>query len=335
MSMSPGGDRHAAQIFGFDTPEEAQTKQFNDMNPGLSAARQTLLTKATSLADRPYQAYTGERVAGLSDNENMGLEKARSGYGDSRAYFDKAGQTIDSVAGSNWDDKARSQFMDPYVGGVVDTALRKENTAYQQDQNALRLKSASVGAFGGDREALLETSGQQKHLQTVGDITSKGYSDAYNTAFANWQSDKTMKLNAARDYESVGGDLSRLNSDQIQNLMQTGNADRVVRQLGNDAQYSAFIEKRDWDVNNLQPLIASISAVGGGTPSRANAPSSNGAADALGMVSAIAGYFGKNKKTTNTSTAQQDENAYGPMTDYSQGGGSDYGGGSYYGGGEE
>lgn len=298
MSISPAGDRHAAKIFGFDTPEEAQLKQFNAMNPGLSAARGALLTKATALADRPYQAYTGERVAGLSGNENMGASLSRTGFDSSKDYYSKAGKTIDDVAGSTWNADTQKQYMDPYVGQVVDTALRKEGTAYQQDQNALRSKTASMGAFGGSRATLLEAQGQQKHLQTVGDITSKGYSDAYNTAFSNWQSDKAMKLAAARDYESVGGDLSKLNSDQIQNLMQTGNADRVVRQLGNDAQYSAFIEKRDWDVNNLQPLIASISAVGGGTPSRAATPTSNGAADTLGLISTLVGYFGKNSSTS-------------------------------------
>lgn len=324
MSISPGGDRHAAKIFGFDTPEEAQTKQFETLNPGLLAARSTLLSKATALTDRPYTAYTGERVAGLSGNESQALDMAAKGSAGARENYGKATNLIDNVSGQAWDQKTIDQYMNPYTKNVVDQTLKRENTAYQQGQNQLRGQAAAQGAFGGDRATLLEAAGRGKHLQAVGDITAQGYASAYNDAFSKWQADNDRKMSAARAYENVGGDINRMDSAQIEDLLKTGGADRVLRQLVDDNKYNAFIEQRDWNVTNLQPLMQALSAYGGTNPGQPS-QQSNAAADTLGAISAIVGYFGKNSQTNSSGYNAN-------STGYSTTGGVN-GGGVYYGAG--
>lgn len=249
------------------------------------------ISRGDALSKRPYSGYKGPRVAGLSGNEQRAVSLADTGYGQSRNYLDKAGQTIDGVAGSTWNGDTAKQYMNPYVDNVVNNTLRKEGEAYQKNQNQIRGNAARVGAFGGSRATLLETEGTKNHLEAVGDITDKGYSDAFNNAFTNWNQDQNRKLQAAQAYESVGGDLSRMNNDQIQGLLQTGGADRVVRQLNDDVLYSNFIENRDWDVNNFGTLLDSIRTArseGGSS----NASRSNAAGEVVGAVSSIAGYFG-------------------------------------------
>jgi hypothetical protein len=50
-------------------------------------------------------------------------------------------------------------------------------------------------------------------------------------------------------------------------LMQTGALDRNVRQAQNDFDYGQFLERRDWSVNNLTPLLQAISTARGPTGS--------------------------------------------------------------------
>lgn len=281
--------------------------------------------RAQKLADRPYQAYTGERVAGLSGNETQALNLAATGGKDARGYYDKAGALIGDVAGSAWNQDTIDKYVNPYIKNVVDQTLKRENTAYQQGQNAIRGQAATQGAFGGDRATLLEAAGRGKHLQAVGDITAQGYASAYNDAFQKWQSDNERKMGAARAYESVGGDISRLNSQQISDLLQTGQADRVIRQLTNDTQYSAFIEKRDWDVSNLQPLLSAISVAKGGQQANPQ-NTSNAAGDVLGTISTLVGFFGKNggggKYDAGSSGYSGAEGVNGGGVYYGAGGGS-------------
>lgn len=323
MSMTQTGERHAAQIFGIDSNEEAANRAWNERNAPWQAARTTLLNRATELASRPYQGYSGERVAGLSGNEMMAMDRAARGDSESRQYYDKAGRMIDDVAGSEFNADTQKKYMDPYIKNVVDVALRNEKEAYSQGQNELKGRLATMGAFGGDRGTLLEAQGRGEHLQAVGDITTRGYSQAFSDAFSRWQSDNDRKLRASQAYESVGGDISRLNNDQIANLMQTGGADRVIRQLQNDVMYSAFIERRDWDVTNLQPLLQAVSASGESSPAAMPQSTANAAGETIGAISSIIGYFGSRNGGGGSN--------YGMSgTGYSSGGAP---GGTYYGAG--
>ncbi len=260
-------------------------------NTQLGTDSMDAINRSRTIADRPYVPYTKDRVAGLSGNEVNALDLAGKSGKKTGEYLDKAGNVIDNVADQEWNADTASKWMDPYVGGVVDQTLKRENTAYQQNQNTLRGNAAKQNAFGGDRATLLEAASTGKHLQAVGDITAEGYSKAYQNAFQNWQGDNDRKLRAAQAYDSVGGDIQRMESGQIEDLMKTGNADRVLRQLTNDADYSAFVEQRDWSANNIKPLLSAISSARGGNISTEGTNSSGAL---LGSIASLVGYFGKN-----------------------------------------
>jgi hypothetical protein len=83
------------------------------------------------------------------------------------------------------------QFMNPYVGSVVD-AYRA--SAYQnRDQNdaAIRARQAAAGAFGGARGAIAQSQNMANTEQQVGQMTaqlmSQGFDKAQAIALANAQ----------------------------------------------------------------------------------------------------------------------------------------------------
>jgi hypothetical protein len=81
-----------------------------------------------------------------------------------------------------------------------------------------------------------------------------------------------------------------MNSAQITDLLRTGGADRLMRQMELDVDYADFIEQRDWSVNNLQPLMAAVGSAAGnqGQP----VPADHTASQLLGLASTLIGYFG-------------------------------------------
>jgi hypothetical protein len=269
--------------------------------PGyISDAGQFAVGRGKEIANRPYTPFEGTRVAGLSPNEQLGTQMATGAAlsGDSRRYLDKAGALTDEAAGSTWNSETAKKYMDPYIGGVVDQALKKENEAYSGRQAALKANSAKVGAFGGDRATLLESAETGRHLDTVGDITSKGYSQAYGQAVNTWMSDNQRRLQSADAYRAVGGDIANLNSSQITDLLRTGQTGRLLEQADLDFDYQQFIENRDWSVNNLQPLLAAMGAGSQGGTQTYNPAGGSKTAAMLGALSTIVGYYGGQQADT-------------------------------------
>lgn len=325
-----------ATIYEGSQNRAAANKQ-NSSTAYINDSQKDLLARSKAIADRPYTAYTGDRVAGASTNEQTAYNMASNAasFNDARGYMDKAGKSIDGVTPFKTD--TINKYMDPYVGSVVDNSLKRENTAYQQGQNKLKSQAASIGAFGGDRATLLESANTGQHLQTVGDITSKGYSDAYDKAVSAWQADNNTKLNASTAYTNVGGDISRLNSNQITDLLKTGQADTLMRQMNLDVDYNNFLEKRDWSVSNLQPLMNSVGKAQGG--SSTGVPVDHTATQLAGLASTLVGYFGsKGSNTQNSTWNSANEGSYGGIGAGSGGYGGVYdnggidGGGAYGGG---
>jgi hypothetical protein len=150
----------------------------------------------------------------------------------------------------------------------------------------------------------------------VGDAYSKAYTNAQSAFFQ----DQSKKINAGNALAAVGNDTSKLNTQQIQDLMATGGLQRVLGQKQLDFNYQQFVENRDWSVNNLQPLLSSINAAKGTQSQTSNfGPPANVAGTAIGAAATIAGaYFTGGKSASagpDTNLASQQENQ--AINDYS------------------
>ena len=95
-----------------------------------------------------------------------------------------------------------NNYMSPYTKGVVDIALRE--AARNRAIERLRENTAATqsGAFGGYRQGVVEAEGERNYNQSLNDITTKGYQDAYNAAVAQFQADRAAKLNAEQNNQA-------------------------------------------------------------------------------------------------------------------------------------
>lgn len=279
----------AEAIFG-DDGETVTTK--TEESPEVQAMQSQLLSRATNIADRAYTPYTGERVAGLSENERQASELARTGSSEAKSYLDQAGEKAKSV--QSFKDADLSSYTNPYTEAVLQPQLREAGRAYEKQKSSLL--NSKAGAWGGDRSAFAESELNRNYLENVTDLTAKTHSQAFDKATQLWSQDQDRALNASTALRAVGGDISKLNTQQIQDLMATGQTERLLEQAELDFDYQQFVENRDWSVTNLQPLLQALSASKGGsvTSTQTGSGNSNGWGQALGAATTLAGMYFSN-----------------------------------------
>lgn len=277
---------------GLFSSKKSQTTR-TEIPSWLESGSQLAVDKAKSISDREYTPYTNDRVAGLSEGEtqakNLALDATRSGK--AMGYLDQAGAELNKQ--TEFSGQNLAKYMNPYVDQVVNNTISKQQGAYGQERANLGATAATAGAFGGDRQAILESQLSKNNMDKVSDITSKGYSDAFNNATSLWQADNNRRVQSAAALSQVGGDVQRLTSQQVSDLAATGQVDRLLSQANMDFDYQQFIENRDWDVNNLQPLIATLSSVPHSSSQTTESSGGGGLGSILGAIGSMVGaYYG-------------------------------------------
>lgn len=301
-----------ATVYSANKNAQTANQQMNQGETGpVVGAESQATSQAEGIATRAYTPYTGERVAPESQNEQAASSLANPNSANLSAANNDMTQAS-NLAGSttSFDPNSYKQFMDPYTKSAIDPVAREATLTYNQNLNAQKAQSASQGALGGDRETLMESELARGHEQNISDIYSKGYAQAYNnamsTAVDTWKSDTQRKLGASAAYANAGGDITKMNSQQISDLMATGQAGRLLQQTQLDTDYNNFLEKRDWSVTNLQPLLQTIGASKGGNYTQTRTQQGDTVGAVLGAASAVAGYFGKSSGSGTPSYSNTD-----------------------------
>jgi hypothetical protein len=256
----------------------------------LSNAKQDLVSRGETLSNREYTPYTGNRVQGLSDNEQQASELAKQTGQQTKDLTDKATSQLDASTEAYSGD-ALKKYMNPYTDSVLKGNLRTQNEQYDREKTALT--NSKAGAWGGDRSAFAASELEKNQMNATADISNKTYKDAFDEANKNFFTDKARQQTAATAYERTAGDITQMNQSEVQALMATGGTERLLKQAGLDQQYSTFLEKRDWDVNNLDTLIKSIQGASGNTTTTKTGDKNGAVGQALGAGVTLAGmYFG-------------------------------------------
>ena len=253
----------------------------------LEAGSKQAVALGQKIAEREYTPYEGERIAGLDPNEQRAYELAQSGVGGYQADLDRSRELTEQGARSFLDADMEA-YMNPYVKGALDPAAReiKEETARQV---ALRGQEAGMaGAFGGARQAIAESETRRGGTEALSDLYQKGYERAFESGAAKFSADRNAAARGAEQFRALGAQGQQQLTQDMQNLMTTGGMKRSLEQAGLDFDYQQFVEARDWDITNLQPLLAAVAGVPYGTKTT-NTQKTSGLGNAIGVAASAAG----------------------------------------------
>jgi hypothetical protein len=182
-----------------------------------------MLAQGQALANQPYQAYTGQLTAGTSPLQQQAFNQAANlqvpssigqaaqtaqnisqqaqNLGYSPATFGNQFAAPSAYQAGTFDTdmfgtQQAQQYMNPYLQAALDPQLAEARRQSQitQAQNAAKL--AGAGAYGGGRQAIMDTETQRNLATNLANITGQGYSTAFDKAQAAFNADQARRLQA-------------------------------------------------------------------------------------------------------------------------------------------
>ena len=218
------------------------------------------VARARAISARPYEGYGGQRIADLSQSEQMGITMARENLGAYEGDFASAREALGRAGRSVATPGALEGYMNPYMEEVLNPQLRRRNRAFEAERARRRATAGMRGAFGG-RQDVYDALLEQQHQEGLDDLYGTAYGQAFDRATGLFEAERGRDIRTAGAYAQLGVSEQEQRRAGLRDLMSTGLTERTREQADLDFQYLEFLEERDWDISNLDTLVRTLQAV--------------------------------------------------------------------------
>jgi hypothetical protein len=196
-----------------------------------------MLGKGQALSETPYQAYTGPLTAGASGLQNQ-------------AFQGVAGLTLPTNMGgfntqSFTADGTAQKYMNPYLQASLNPQLDEARRQAEISRVADAGRLTKAGAYGGSRQAIMESELNRNLMAKQADITGQGYNTAYDKA-AN-----QFNIEQGRGMEAQGL-TNQYGLNALTKQAELGGVQRGIEGEGIAADYGQFKEERDYPYKQVQ-----------------------------------------------------------------------------------
>lgn len=270
------------------------TSTSSSPNPQAMAAYQNILSQAQNVAATPYTAYSGELVAPINAQQQLGIANINNAAGyaapvmtDALGYARSAAQPLTA--------EEIQRYMSPYTQGVVSaTQAQFENQNEQQRQRSIG-NAISQGALGGNRQAIAEAELANQQQLAQAPVIAGLYNQAYTTGLNTALTQQQAEAQAAYSLGNLGvaGQNAGLTGANAQ--LGAGTIEQQIKQAQDAAAYQQFVNQQAYPFQTTQWLAGIGTGVGsqmGGTSS-STAPPPNAASQWLGLGTAGLGAAGQ------------------------------------------
>jgi len=198
----------------------------------------SMLGKGEALSNEPYQGYGGPLTAGQS-----GLQ--------TQAFQGLAGLTVPTaqMGGFNPTSFTSGTTAQDYMSPFMQTALEPQMAEAQRQAEILRVQNAGrlgqAGAYGGSRQAIMESEGQRNLTRNLADIYGTGMQAAYTQGMGQFNTEQD-RAQQAQEYTNKYG------LEALKAMQDAGGVQRDIEQQGIAADYAQFREERDDPYKKLQ-----------------------------------------------------------------------------------
>jgi len=197
-----------------------------------------MLGRGQALAGLPYQGYMGPLAAGESGLE----QQAYQGLGALNMPTTQMG----SFTPTSFTSGTMAQdYMSPYISAALEPQMAEAQrlAEIQRVQNASRLGKA--GAYGGSRQAIMESEGQRNLLRNLADIYGTGMQTAYTQGMDQFNLEQDRARQAQEMTNKYGFDVAKA-------LQDAGATQRGIEQQGIAADIKQFEQERDYPYKQVQ-----------------------------------------------------------------------------------
>lgn len=133
------------------------------------------------------------------------------------------------------DPGVRQQYMDPYMQAVVDAQQADAQRTFNEQLAQSGGTAAAAGAFGGTRQAVLESAMRRDLANQKGQIAATGLENAYQNAQQQFERDRAANVQAQQLNQQAG--------------LQAGTANQSAGLQANQANLQALLSQQELGAN--------------------------------------------------------------------------------------
>lgn len=272
---------------------------------GVSQATQPLageiLARGQALATTKPEFYTGQLTAGTSGLQkeawkglsNLTLPSDLTTAGSNLLDIGQSAQGITyNPVGSAFDAGQAQTYMNPYLQAALNPQLEEARRQALITQMGNAAKATSQGAYGGTRQALMDTETQRNLGTNLANITAAGYNTAYDKAMAQFNADQARKINEAQygtdmglkglqaattanqAAGNIGAQEAQYGLQNLTALATAGNTQQAQEQAALNAKYNQYLDQRNLPWTMLANQANIIKGLGGETSAKYGAEQS-------------------------------------------------------------
>ena len=204
------------------------------LDPRLYPLVDTFTSQAQQVANTPFQAYTGDRFAGMNTDQTQALDMIRQ----------QAGSGVQGQAESALGSFLQGGQENPYLTQQIQKAQTETADAYNRQVRPNQVMQAvQSGSFGNANVMDAQAKQDSQLQQNLGDIASGMRFNAYSTDQAN----KMQALGMSPAIQQAG----YTNAGQ---LLNAGNVQQNQAQDKADFAYQQFQEQQNDPYKKLQAM---------------------------------------------------------------------------------
>jgi hypothetical protein len=254
--MSKGG--------GKQTTTQTQTQS---VDPEFKARALDVYNRAQNVADRPYQAYTGDLVAGFTPQQQQAFSMFGQAATAAQPTITQAQELARQAGGYQPQTVAEAMqaYANPYEESVVNTALADIERARQIAQTQGAAAATKAGAFGGTRQAVAEAETNRAALEQAARTAAQLRASGFETAAGLGARDIAAAQQAEAQRLAAAGQLGQLGVAQqaaltqgAQGLFGAGGAQQQLTQAQLEDAYRRFAEERQYPLEQLQIMQGAL-----------------------------------------------------------------------------
>ena len=237
-------------------------------------------------SENPFQAFEGQRVAGLSDLEgqardgfmaNQGVGQGMMGLAAEQA-MQAGGYRPEQVNAGSFLDADVGAYMNPHLEAVRDANASRIQAQGREAQAAMRDDMVTSGAWGGSRSGIAQAETAERFGRMEAEMDARLRSDAFDSAAGlatadlnrSFQADQAnaqlglagaqLGLQGAGLLGQLGGQFDESNRANAGMLSAFGAQERGIDQAGLDAAYQDFLraEEDPWRRIQLEQSLMGL-----------------------------------------------------------------------------
>ena len=214
------------------------TSSSSSLSPWAGEYVTGLLGEAGAIAKQPYQAYGGPLTAGASDLQ----QQAFAGIG---AAAQEGYKPTTYSSGTFGADQAQ-QYMNPYLSAALTPQLAEMGRQAGITRAADAGRMTQAGAFGGSRQAIMESEGNRNLLEKQTQAIGSGYQTAYDKAMNQFNTEQDRRMGAEKATEASRQYSADYGLKSLGEAASLGAVQRGIEGEGIAADKQQFEEQRDY-----------------------------------------------------------------------------------------